>query len=245
MDAMRLTERDQQILTEHFGRFRITTVEALHRLYWSDRTVDAAKKWTGRMRVGQYLRCGELANGRRFFYPTHKTAVLAGFSRRFVRPPRGFDLARYYGILSFCCLGATRYEKISTIEFGQRFAALCARQLDQSLYYADTDYTDDRYTPRMRIGYLLVDAGSRVRQILARFHRVISQRLSTPLWHQWIERGRLIVAVVTADPDKQRRLREALTNVRQPVPYRVEVRPDLLDVIPMRIVHASQRQDNP
>ena len=238
-DMIRLTERDEQILKEHFARFRITTLEALQRVYWADRTLDAAKKWSQRMRAGQYLRHGELGNGRQFFYPTHKTVALAGLSRRATAPPKGYDLARLYGVLSFCCLGPVRHEKIASMEFHQRFQKLCAPSLDQSLYYADTDFETDRFPKHNRIGYLLVDAGSRVRQMLQRFRHVISQRLKSPLWHQCIERDRFLVTVVTADPDKLRRLGEALAAIHQPVPFRIEVRLDLRDVVPLRLAHAS------
>ncbi len=243
-DTMRLTERDEQILRQHFGRFRITTIEALQQVYWSDCTTDAVKKWSQRMRAGQYLHDGDLGNGRQVFYPTHKTVTLSGLPRRIARPPKGYDLARLYGVLSFCCLGPVKHEKIASTEFEQRFKILCEKSLDQSLYYADTDFQDAHFPPQKRIGYLLVDAGARVRQVLARFGHVISLRLQNSLWHQWIERGRFIVTVVTADPDKQRRLREALAAVHQPVPFRVEVRLDLRDVVPLRIAHAPQRQDN-
>lgn len=237
--TVRLTERDEQIFREHFACFRITTVEALQRAYWSDRTVDAAKKWTQRMRLGRYLLAGALGDGRRFLYPTSTMAAQAGLPRRIARPPKGYDLARLYGVLSFCCLGEARYEKISSVEFHRRFEHLCAKNLDQSLYYVDTDFPDGRSPARNRIGYLLIDAGARARQVVSRFRHVVSQRLNVPLWHQWIELGRFIVTVVTADPDKQRQLREALAAVRQPVPFRVEVRDDLRDVVPLRLTHAS------
>ncbi len=243
-ETTRLMERDEQILRDHFGRFRITTAEALQAVYWSDRTSDAVKKWSQRMRAGEYLRHGTLANGRQFFYPTHKTIVLAELPRRYAKPPKGYDLARFYGILSFCCLGPVKYEKISSLEFHRRFQQLCSQSLDQSLYYADTDFQSVQYPRCNRIGYLLVDAGSRVRQVITRFRQVISQRLQVSLWHQWIERGRFIVTVVTADADKARRLQEALAAIRQPVPFRIEVRPDLLDVVPLEVTHAPERENN-
>lgn len=237
--AVRLTERDEQIFREHFARFRITTVEALQRVYWSDHTVDAAKKWAQRMRLGRYLLTGVLGDGRRFLYPTSTMVAQAELPRRIARPPKGYDLARLYGVLSFCCLGETRHEKISSVEFHRRFEHLCAKSLDQSLYYVDTDFADGRLSANKRIGYLLIDAGARVSQIVSRFRHVVSHRLNVPLWHQWIERGRFIVTVVTADPDKQRQLREALTAIRQPVPFRVEIRRDLRDAVPLRVPHAS------
>lgn len=244
-ETIQLTERDEQILRDHLGRFRITTNEALRQIYWSDRTPDAVKKWGQRMRAGQYLRTGNLGNGRQFFFPTHKTVLLAGLPRSYAKPPKGYDLARFYGVLSFCCLGPTKYQKIASTEFHQRFGQLCSPSLVQALYYADTDFQDERHPQHNRIGYLLVDAGGRLRQILKSFHDVISKRLRVPLWHQWIERDRFIITVVTADPDKARRLRDALAAIRQPVLYRVEIRLDIRDVIPLEVEHASQRQDNP
>jgi len=244
-ETPRLMERDELILREHLGRFRITTIEALQQVYWHDRTADAVKKWSQRMRAGEYLRCGDLGNGHQFFFPTQKTTTLAGLSRRFAKPPTGYDLARFYGVLSFCCLGPTKYEKISSIEFHQRFGQLCSKSLDQSLYYADTGFQDERHPRHNRIGYLLVDAGGRLRQVLARFQDTISKRLRVPVWHRWIERDRFVITVVTADAQKARRLRDALAAIRQPVPFRVEVRLDLRDVVPLGIEHAPERQDNP
>jgi len=244
-DIIKLTERDATILQTHFGRFRISTIEALRRVYWADHTADAAKKWTQRMRAGEYLRAGELGDGREFFYPAHKTVTLAGFPRRYTRPPKGFDLATFYGVLSFCCMGESQYEKMSTDEFHRRFEELCIKPIEQTRYYLDANFTDETHQRKNRIGYVLVDAGARVLQVVTRFRRVIGQRIRVPLWHQWIERDRFLIAVVTCDPHKQRRLQAELSGLRQPVPYRIEVRLDLRDVIPVSIGHAAERQDNP
>jgi len=245
--TIRLTPMDLTILFEHFPCFRVSTYRALHRCYWPDRPIDAVKKWVGRMTHGGLIAGAPLYDNTQYYYLTEHATRMGNQPERLARPLSPFLLAQAFGILAFSLLGEKTFRKIPAAEFESRFPDLSPAKLDGTFYYHDPDYQDDANPAMKRIGYLIVDSGRRVRDIVARFRKSISQRLAFRSWRELIERRRFVIGIVTTAEGKANRLRAALDPIRRNVLLRIEVREELRFVVPLRTPHvdATDRRNQP
>lgn len=233
--AARLNERDRQILTGHFPAYHITTHEALRRARWSDHGIDAVKKWTMRMREGGWIAEAQLwSESTVYFRLTPEAAQQLQLPARLGRPLSPVRLARMYGALSFCLLGDRSFRKLTQDEFRAGFPELVSPHMEDEWYYLDADYEDARWAKEKRLGHVYVDAGQRLRDINRAYQRVLGQRQQHDAWYNRVIRpGRFVFAVVTTTPGKRDQILNELTG-QQKTPIRVEVRTDLMNVMPQR-----------
>jgi hypothetical protein len=166
---------------------------------------------------------------------------------RLARPMSAYLLAQAFGILAFSFLGEKTFRKIPPGEFESRFPDLSQAKLDGAFYYHDPDYQDEANPAVKRIGYLIVDSGRRVRDMVARFRKSVGQRLAFRSWRELIERRRFVIGIVTTTESKAKRLRATLDPIRLTVLLRIEVRNELRFVVPMRTAHvdATDRRNQP
>jgi hypothetical protein len=240
-----ISERDRAILAAHLPRFGLTTYEVLRRLFWAGHQLSAVKKWVQRMHEGDYIAKANLGPPRAIFiYLTKKAIREFNLIPRLARPIPVQEIPRAYGILSFCCLGTSRYRKLTAAEFEQRFPALVSKHFEQDFYYVDHDYAADGHTPCNRLGYIYVDSGKRVRDILRRYESVVAQRFKHGPWNELLSSGRFVYSIVTPSQNNRERLLRQFPKRAYGHPLRIEVRTDLLTVTQNRNLHASQRTDN-
>jgi len=243
--GVRPQPRDDEILRQHFGAFRFSTYEALHRIFWPDHEIDAVKKWVERMHAAGYVRTADLYAKVSYLSLTPEGAARAELPERYARPLDDYHLAQHYGVLSLCCLGPVRYRKLSAQEFATKFPELCVHNLETDWYYLDHDFQDERFQARNRIGYIYVDVSRRLRDVKRRFEEVLSKRLGVQIWRETIQRGQFIYTIVTTTASRQGQLERFVKPHAPPsVPVRFAVRRDLLNVMPQKKRHASQRSDN-
>ncbi|MBI1826055.1 MAG: hypothetical protein HY287_02455 [Planctomycetes bacterium] len=242
---VRFTVRDLEIFRDHFLQFRITTYEALRKMYWPEYQMDAVKKWVQRMRAAAFLSDAPLyTSGAIYLYPGVKAVRLLNLPPRLARTPDADLLAKLYGVLSFCVLGAADHRKISEKEFHDEFPDLDVQGLESNFYYLDEDFEAEGFSKQKRIGYIMVDSGKQPKDLRRRMNALISRRLLSPPWYDCIRRRRFIIAVATTTEAKKRRLQQALVPPTATVPLRITVHEDLHRVIPASKLHAPQRQDN-
>jgi hypothetical protein len=240
-----LSERDRSILATHLPRFGLTTYDVLHRLFWADHQMSAVKKWVQRMHEGDYIAKADLGPPRAIFiYLTKKAVNEFNLIPRLARPIPVQEIPRAYGILSFCCLGTSRYRKLTAAEFEQRFPALKGKHFEQDFYYLDHDYADDGHTPCNRLGYIYVDSGKRVRDILRRYESVVARRFKHGAWSELLSSSRFVYTIVTPSQNNRERLLRQFPKRAYDHPLRIEVRTDLLSVAQNRNLHASKRTAN-
>ncbi len=243
---IRLNERDLAVFTKHLPCFRITTNEALRRVFRAS-TVNVVNKWVSRRREQGLLATSPL--GGSSGVDCHRLTDLAvsrfGLDPGLSKPPRGQTLVRFYGMLSFCWLGPRPYRKLSREEFKRCFPELVSRKLEQPhYYYIDDEYDSPKHGMKKRLGYLYIDDGKSMKAFLKRLRDIMSQRLLLWPWKPLItERERLLITVVTTDDRKKWQLDMELQAQPRPVPVRVEVREDLELVVSEASRRAPKRQD--
>ncbi len=245
--GVRLTVRDREILTRHFPTYRITTHEALHLTRWPQAEIDAVKKWTLRMRDAGYIAEAPLwSDATSYFRLTPKATEEFRLPPIYGRPLSPTQLARAYGVLSFCVLGPKSFRKLLPAEFRKEFPPLVSNRFEDDYYYLDIDFQEDGWPKARRIGYIYVDAGKRVQDVVQRCRKVIAQRQLDNAWHHGIIRKHLFIyAVVTLSTNKREQILEDLSLDRRKGPIRVEVREDLRHVCPTQKPSAPENDDNP
>jgi hypothetical protein len=236
---IRLSERDLTILREHLPRFRITTYEALYRLFFEPKgkKMNAVKSLIRRLREGGYLDSCELPGETRklaYFLTEHAVSQLKITPLSLSKPPPAGQLPTLFGGLAFACLGESQLRKIAATEFEQQFPELAANDLPTDIYYLDRDYEDEKYPAQKRLGIICIDTNNSLRRLLQVVHERIKMRIKIDAWKKdVIRKDRLLITVLTMDEDKAKQIREALKKeASHDVPVRVVVRKQLRDVLP-------------
>lgn len=225
---------------DHVHTFRITSFEALHRLFFKGRSIDAAKAWVYKMRDAGYLLTADKAIGLNAAIYLTRSARQQVYGER-VRKPNPYlsenELPVAYGILWYCCLGPSVIDKLDGRRFAETFPELTtpgpADRIDNNLP-TDRYYLDDAYSPR-RLGYVHVDTGQWAPRIRGRYYGIIKDRYRFQAWRRFIEEDeRFAVTILTGDTPTGRKkldIEKALGPGHPAVPYRVVAVPGLLDLL--------------
>lgn len=148
----RLSDRDHDIL-QHLMRYRLTTREVLHKLFFADSDLNAVTKVTSRMTTHGYLSRYEFIQPRTYHVLGPEAARLLGISQNKTKDLGPQALYTEYGTLAYCCLGQTLRERMLVREVRERYAPLLHRKIDSSHYYLDND------GQTTRLAYIRVDHG--------------------------------------------------------------------------------------
>lgn len=231
---VRLTDRDAEILRDHVGCFRMTTYEAVRRVYWPGETIHAAKSWVRRMREAGYLGDAPLYGGLNYYYPTHAAATefqLESGSEGFRSPVR---LAQVYGMLAFCCLGEQIHMKLSPSQFREKFPELVIGKQIPEEYYLDKE------GERGRLGYLLIDTRRPLRRIRDRVRTLISERLQRESWkHSIIRKGRFVITIVTIREARIKQIARYVEDLHKEIQFRYAFVPEIGELLPAEPRHAG------
>jgi hypothetical protein len=219
-------ERDLLIL-DHVMRYRLTTPEVLHRLFFfEDADRNAVTKVTSRLCDREMLLSHQLYASFTYFTLGRHGARLTGLAAKKVRPLGPQALYREYGTLVFCCLANPPREKFRVSDVAAKFPQILARNIDSSHYYTDCEGKTER------LGYIWVEGGGPLDHIVRTVRQdIIERRRDIPLLRQNIDSGRFVVAVVTCNADKRNEIAAALRNIATPVFFRVEAVPELIHLL--------------
>lgn len=234
-----LSDADR-IRLDHVHTFRLTTFEALHKVFYADRSLDAAKAWAYRMRDLDYLAVVDNALGTRAACYLTKRARQQLYGER-VRRPNPYvaeaDVPGVFAALWYCCLDETPRKKLSAHDFANAFPELIGAAPEDRIenrMTRDAYFLDDSYAPR-RLGYLLVDTGTDPRHVRTRYYKTVRDRSRFRRWREFIEYDhRFAVTVLTTAPPRDVRRRvieQALGRGHPSAPYRVVPVPGLLELM--------------
>ena len=241
---VRIVERDEAILRDHVGCYRLTTYAALHRLFWPKDTLSAAKSWVRRMRESGLLASAPLYGRTRYFHATPRAAQLVNLDPRVAAPRKAAYIATTFGHLAFCCLGDETRRKLSVDEFKREFSPLVlARDANDGYYLDQTLHLVMPVPEQKRLGLIFVDDARSLKRIPLVLNRLISQRLRIPSWkNDLMRQHRFVIAVVTTSTGKAAAIQQTLRGLHPDVVFRVEPCPVLRNVIYERSPHhAAER----
>lgn len=234
-----LSDDDKERL-DHIRMFRLTTFEALHRVFFTGRSLDAAKAWAYRMRDLDYIAVVDNALSTRAACYLTKRARQQLYGER-VRRSNPYvseaDLPGAYATLWFCCLDARPRKKLSAAAFTEAFPELVETSPSdraENRMLRDAYFLDDSFDPR-RLGFLLVDSGTDARHLRARYYKAVRDRMRFERWRELIERDRrFAVTVLTTSPPRDIRrsvIERALGTGHPSAPYRIVPVPGLLELV--------------
>jgi hypothetical protein len=224
--AVSLTERQREVL-EHVARFRVTTVEAVDRLFYGDRTTAGALKLLQRLVDAELLAAPIRLRGQNFYQLTPQGARHLGVSRRAAVEFNSQTLRERYSVLAFCCLQRVRREYLPPAEF----AALYPEIADQA--GVDSSHQYFFYTRMggvVRLGQALIDVSADPPRVVRKCRATAFRILRTPVLKE--KKDELLLAILTAEETKAEAIRRLLAELgdRLPLATHVVVVPQMNDI---------------
>lgn len=220
----RLGDRDYEIF-QHLLRYRLTTREILHQLFFSDSEPNAATKVTSRLVLHDYLRRYDLFPPRSYFVVGPQAARFLGISSKKAASLGPQALMREYGTLAFCCLSKEPRQRLTVSELQQRYPQLLAGGLDSSHYYLDND------GQTTRLAYIRVDHGGPPDHVVRKCREDFDARYRHEAFRPVIDNDRFLIAVVTATQEKATAIHEAIKRHNWAIRFRIEVVSDLIHLM--------------
>lgn len=228
-----LNSRDQRILA-HMYAFRITTNEAIHRLFFQRRTLDAAKAWVYRMRRHGYVESLTLFGRTKCHYLTKQSLrrLYGEYVESDLGPVIAQQMADAYARLWFCCLDDETRELVGTGDAFRQLSRSILPDASRRRNGRTDDLFHDTSTSPARLGCLLVDHAWTPEQVLERYDELVETKLADATCRSLASnRGGLIVAILTTWDGKARTIEDAIGDGNESVPYRTVVVPRLLDLV--------------
>lgn len=221
-----LTSDDERLL-EHVHRFRITTPQVLHKLFYPQANLEDVRYHYRRLRRAGCLGLAGLYFQQPYYYLLPEAAREL-FSERDAGPLDPQRIVDAFAMLAFCCLDGAPRERLSIRHFADTFPDLLKPHPPWYGYYVDAE---DQKT---RLGFVKVDRGFNYERSALYLHRIVKDRTACSPWKAVIDHDDFIVTFLTAWPSKADRIRQVLAAKAQPAPWRVHVIEDLRHLISRR-----------
>lgn len=221
-----LQDRDYEIL-EHVDRYRLSTPEILHQLFFDDSDRNAVTKVTSRLCADEFLQSHRLYGSNKYFTLGGAGAKRCRLAAKRVGAIGPQALYRDFGVLHYCCRADVPRQKLRFSEVQEKYPQAIAAGLDSSHYYIDL------HDGISRLAYIWVEGAGTVAHITHKIKQdIIDSRRYVPALRNLIDEGRFAVAVVTFNDDKRLAILDGLRQIPTTVAFRVEVVPELTQLIP-------------
>lgn len=222
----RLTDRDFEIF-DHLRRYRLTTPEILHGLFFEDSQPNAVTKVTSRLVKHGYLNSFDLYEQRKYFIIGPKAARITGISLNHTKELGPQALVQEYGTLEYCFADKECRERLLVRDVHNHNPALLARRLPSNRYYLDgKDHSAALF------GFIRVDYGSELPHLIRKCQDDVDRRYEHESFRGLIDGGRFLIAIPTATDERKEDIRLALRRRDWgPVRFRVEVVPNLVHLL--------------
>lgn len=228
----------EQVLLRHVGRYRLTVAEAVaKRVLPSTHSLEHATGLLRRMVRDEWLGSSTLYGQKPCYWLTRQgaehVATDRALSGRDTQTTLTFgplsepSKARSFGMLAFCCHGATQREPLLADELPDYGEGLARAGLPSS-FYRDLAHPG-------RLGYAHIDLNGTGQwdRIVQKSARNAMRFLQRPGFQSLIDAERFEIALVTATVHKATRIESAwreLTHLRS-IPLRVVVVPELVQLV--------------
>ncbi|MBI1315076.1 hypothetical protein GC176_27610 [bacterium] len=220
-----LSARDVVIL-DHIARYRISTPEVLHRLFFDGSRANAVTKVTSRLCDIQHLRRFPLYHPRTYFTLGPEAAKRLGLPVSRTRPLGPQSLPLEYGVLSCATRGQHHHQRLTTRELLELCPDLPAGLTEQPCCL------DDSVTPP-RLELIRVDLGGRPDHVARKCQADVRSRSDVASIQQLMAAGRFRLFVVTGTLAKAGSITDSLQQHAWPEGFLIQmfVVSDLLPLI--------------
>ncbi|MCC7334675.1 MAG: hypothetical protein IT422_06245 [Pirellulaceae bacterium] len=213
-------DRDSDIL-EHIARYRLTTRDVLHRLFFSDSEPNAVTKVTSRLVKHRFLNRFDLPLGRSYFVfgpNAMRIFNVAGNKSKAMGPQ---SLAENLGMLYFCCAQEELHERLLVREMFENFGRITGKKLKLASFYID------QTTGTPTLSQMRVDLGGPAAHVIRKCRAYLETAASNQIFSELITHQRFMITLITSTKSKAQDLEDTLLRHTWPVRFRVEVVPEL------------------
>ena len=217
------------LVKRHVERYRITTVDAVHRLFYAGKSRDAAKKALNRMVDADDL--ASVPIGKRTFYQIHGTAPLTS------QP-----LWERFAVLTFCVMREPAQKRLTPQEFTELFPEF---QNAPGISPAHQHY----FLPLAgspRLARALVDSDADADRVARKCRETLRDASNTPGLVQLLDARLFVIAVLFAEQAKADTVAAILREQKLGAVFQFHVIPelnDLLGLLPK--THGTHHQQDP
>lgn len=206
MNTTLLQPRDRQIL-DHVARYRITTPEAVHSLFFQGSSVEASKSVLKRLN-GKYLRSRPLYGHRRYYQLSSVSAGLLGQPDEATQPFGPTSLPTRFAVMQFCCMRPEGpCTRLTRDELLENFPDLGVS--------AFGDYYLESAGASLRLGRILVDLGGDALRFVRKVRDVLARELAVPSFRSLVEEGGFVLTLLTAEETKREVIVASLSRIRE------------------------------
>lgn len=221
--TIRLGPRDHDIF-DHVRRYRLTTRDVLHRLFFPEATPNAVTKVTSRLCRSGFLNRFDLYESRDYFVLGPEAARLLGAPAKRTEGLGVQALPIEFAVLLFCA-GAGHRERLTRAELQAHHPGVLVPGVDASRYYLDRD------GGKTRLAAIRVDCGGSADHVARKCRDDLDRRLEHDAFRDLVANDRFMIAVVTAREEKARAIHRALERSAWPIRFRLGVIPELARLI--------------
>jgi hypothetical protein len=221
---VRLSVRDITIL-EHVARYRISTGEVLHKLFFHGCRANAVTKITSRLCRHQYLCRYPLNHPRTYFTIGPHEARRAGLPMARTQPLGPLSLPAEYGVLSCATRGRRLHQRLTTREL----LVLCP---DLPIDLRDRPCCLDETISAPRLELVRVDLGGQADHVARKCVADIRSRTGIDSIQSLMAQGRFHLIIVTGTTAKAAAICDALD--QHPWPDRFQIHMVVVsDLVPL------------
>jgi hypothetical protein len=222
--APRFSDRDSDILY-HVVRYRMTTRDVLHKLFFSDSEPNAVTKVTSRLVKNRFLNRYDLHSGKSYFSLGPNAARIYGFSQKKCKAFGPQALVENYAILQYCIQGTVTRERLLVSELQEQIGSLKGKNFQAAKFYIDEDQVV------RKLACMRVEHGGEVAHTVRKCRAELEQLVLHPAIAQLVRHQRFLVAIITSNEAKAAAVKDCIARQTWPVSFRVESVPDLMPLI--------------
>jgi hypothetical protein len=220
---VRLGPRDHDIF-EHVRRYRLTTREVLHRLFFPEVKPNAVTKVTSRLCDGGFLRRFDLYESRDYFVLGPEAARILGVPQKRTEELGVQARPIEYATLLFCT-GAGDRERLTRDELKAHHPSILVPGVDSSHYYLDRD------GGKTRLASIRVDCGGPPDHVARKCRDDLDRRLEHDAFKDLIANDQFMIAILTGREEKASAIHETLKRHPWPNRFRLSVIPELVHLV--------------
>ena len=217
------------LIKRHVERYRISTVDAVHQLFYAGKSREAAKKALNRMVEAEQL--SSVPIGKRTFYQIHSTAPLTS------QP-----LWERFAVLTFCVMRQPAHKRLTPHEFSGLFPEF---QNAPGISPAHQHY----FLPLVgtpRLGRALVDSDAEADRVARKCRETLREASNTPGLVQLLDARLFVMAVLFAEQAKADTVASLLREQNLGALFQFHVIPELNDLIGiLPKTHGTHHQQTP
>jgi hypothetical protein len=220
---VRLGPRDHDIF-EHVRRYRLTTREVLHRLFFPEVKPNAVTKVTSRLSQSGFLKRFDLYESRDYFVLGPEAARILGVPHKRTEELGVQALPIEYATLLFCS-GAGDRERLTREELKAHHPSILVPGVDSSHYYLD------REGGKTRLTSLRVDCGGPPDHVARKCREDLDRRLEHQAFRDLVANGQFMIAILTGREEKASAIHESLKRHQWPIRFRLSAIPELIHLM--------------